>query len=349
MAAPTPLSSAISRRRFGTAIGLAAAAQATAAMPGEGFGIDVFGLRSQGFSAFDHLDFCKKQGANRVHFSEPRFLGTLEDAHLHKVREHAESLGLALEIGFGSICPTSTRFRPEDGTAEEQLLRMFAAAKILGTHYVRCYLGSADERKGPIPLREHMRNTIEVLRNVRKDAEKMGMRVALENHAGDMQGWQLRELIEAAGPDHVGALYDSGNATWTLEHPLETLEAVAPYVITSGIRDSAIWETERGAQVSWCYMGQGNVGIDQVYRRYRELCPGKPFVLEIINLAKPREFAYHTDEFWNAYRDIPADSFHRFETLARNGQPYQAPASSKEQERKDVEQAAKYCRETLKA
>ena len=51
----------------------------------------------------------------------------------------------------------------------------------------------------------------------------------MENHAGDMQAWELVNLIEAAGPDFVGATMDPGNATWTMEDPMVNLELLGPY------------------------------------------------------------------------------------------------------------------------
>jgi len=44
-----------------------------------------------------------------------------------------------------------------------------------------------------------------------------GIKIAIENHAGDMQGHELKTLIEESGKDFVGACLDSGNPLWTLE------------------------------------------------------------------------------------------------------------------------------------
>lgn len=104
-----------------------------AQMPTPRLGLDLFSLRSQGWTAFQQLDFAHAHGASLVNFSEPRFLGGTASDHLKRVREHADSLGIQIEVGFGSICPTSTRFLKEDGTAREQLLKMFGIARILGS------------------------------------------------------------------------------------------------------------------------------------------------------------------------------------------------------------------------
>ena len=89
----------------------------------------------------------------------------------------------------------------------------------------------------------------------------LGIKIAIENHSGDLQGWELRRLIEEAGPEYVGACIDTGNPLWVHEDPVVTLEHLAPYVATSHIRDSAVWPHPKGAAVQWVAMGDGNVGI----------------------------------------------------------------------------------------
>ena len=103
---------------------------------------------------------------------------------------------------------------------------MIASAMTVGSKIVRCVLGSAEDRK-PGPIDKHIESMVKVLRNMRSRAMDANIKIAIENHAGDMQGWELRNLIEAAGKDFVGACLDSGNPCWTLEDPHVTLETLA--------------------------------------------------------------------------------------------------------------------------
>src|SRR5215813_4291496 len=131
------------RRTFLAAAGAAFAPQANAQKLKARPGVDLFSLRSQNWTPFQYLDYCKQWGAEVVHFSEIRFLGSLEPEHLRQVRAHAEKLGIEIEIGMRSICPTSKMFDPLQGTAEEQLARMIESAKIAGSSIVRAVLGSS--------------------------------------------------------------------------------------------------------------------------------------------------------------------------------------------------------------
>ena len=117
---------------------------------------------------------------------------------------------------------------------------MIDAAVTVGSKIVRAVLGSAADRK-PGPLSRHIESMVTVLRRSRPKAMDAGVKIAIENHAGDMQSHQLKTLIEEAGKDFVGACLDSGNPLWTLEDPLVALETLYPYVLTSHVRDSAVW------------------------------------------------------------------------------------------------------------
>ena len=104
----------------------------------------------QNWTPFQQMDFAAKWKVKVVHFSEIRFLGNLEPDNLRKVRARADELGLDLEIGMRSICPTSAMFDKAQGTAEEQLGRMVDAAKIVRSPIVRAVLGSGADRRGGI-------------------------------------------------------------------------------------------------------------------------------------------------------------------------------------------------------
>jgi len=338
------------RRREFLALGALPAIALAQSKPAVRLGIDLFSIRSQGWTPFEYLDYCARQGARVVHFSEVRFLGSLEPDHLRRVRAHAARLGIDLEIGMRSICPSSAMFETKLGTAEEQLTRMIEAAQIIGSPIVRAVLGSSADRVAP-GIEAHIEDTVRVLRSIRSRAQDAGIKIAIENHAGDMQARELKTLIEGAGRDFVGACLDSGNPLWTLEDPHLTLETLHPYVLTSHVRDTAVWRVPEGAAVAWTRMGDGNIGIDRYVRRFAELCPGRPLSLEII-VTGPRVFAFRDAKFWDNYRHQPAWEFERFLALADSGTPRPKPETvpkelAAQREREDLEASLQYTKRLL--
>ena len=288
--------------------------------PTSRLGLDTYSLRAQNWDAFQQLDYCTARGVKVVHFSEPRLVGGFERMHLERVRAHADSRGLDIEIGMLSICPTSGIFDPSQGTAEDQLGRAIDAAIICGSPLVRCVLGNTFDRRTAGGIERHIDQVLQVLRRVRARVIDAGVKIAVENHSGDMQARELKMLVEAAGSDFVGVCIDSGNASWAIEDPHLTLETLAPYVLTSHMRDSAVWHTPAGVVAQWTRMGEGNVDIARYIRTYIERCPGRAVSLELI-MHRQRTFNYHDDEFWAAYPATPAREFARFLTRAEKGEP----------------------------
>jgi sugar phosphate isomerase/epimerase len=177
------------------------------------------------------------------------------------------------------------------------------------------------------------------------------LKIAIENHAGDMQARELKTLIEGAGKDVVGACFDSGNPCWVLEDPHLTLETLAPYVLTAHIRDSYLWNDEAGTQVCWTRMGDGNVDIGGLMKKFIELCPGKTMSLEVI-VTGARGFAWRKPEVWDGYRNVPAADFARFLDLAGKGKPLppRTPVPKEQaaaREREDFEVSAQWTRTFL--
>lgn len=308
----------------------AAGTVAQASVPRPRLGLDTFSIGSQNWTPIQTLDFASRMRIDVVQFSEIRFLGSqdwqaaLEPSNLQSIRNRADDLGIAIEVGMRSIGPTSGSFDEDAGTAEEQIMRMVDAATILGSPLVRCFQGSQRDRSSNID--RHIDATVAMLRSARSRIVDSGIKVSIENHAGDMQARELKRLIEEAGPDFVGATVDSGNAVWASEDPHLTLETLAPYALTSHMRDSYVWVSERGTEVQWCRMGDGNIDMAGYLRKFIQQCPGKTVNLEVIIWNSPRTFRYRDPEAWEIFRTTPAWEFARFLSLCEQGEPRPVPA-----------------------
>jgi sugar phosphate isomerase/epimerase len=284
-------------------------------------GVDLFSLRSQKWTPFESLDYCARLGANLVHFSELQYLGGLDEANLLAVRERARKLGVAIEVGTRTCCPTSKSFDPKLGTGEEQMLRAIKAAHLTGSPIVRTFMGtSADRDPADGGIARHMEAMAHLLKGLRSRITDLNLKIAIENHSGDMQARELKSLVEMAGKDFVGVCLDAGNPLWALEDPHLTLETLYPYVLTTHCRDTAVWRVPEGAAVAWVRMGDGNVGIREYVAKLRRLRPELPVTLEII-VTNARVFPYLDPKFRDAYRNQPAWEFARFLKLAEQGHP----------------------------
>lgn len=318
-------------------------------------GFDNFSVRAMKWKADALIDYAIKLRTDSLFITDLDAFESFEDRYLAGLRKKAADQALDIQAGTWSICPTSKSFRNKWGTAEEHLALAIRVAKALGSPVVRVVLGNQEDRRSPGGIEARIADTVAVCKKLRSQAMDAGVKIAVENHAGDMQARELVQLIEAAGKEYVGANMDSGNAVWTLEHPLQSLEVLGPYTLTTSLRDSAVWESERGAVVQWTAMGDGTVDLKTYFARFAELCPNAPVHIETIS-GFNREFRYLEPAFWQAFPNMPARDFAQFVALAKKGKPREpwrapqgVPREQAEQEfqKSEVEKSIRYCKEVL--
>jgi len=285
-------------------------------------GLDNFAVRAFNWKAPQLIDYAASLKLDTLFISDLDAYDSLDDGHLREIKHKADAAHLELYAGSWSICPTSTRFKKNWGTAEEHLTTGIRVAKALGSPVFRVILGTADDRKTEGGIRARIADTVKVLKACEKSARDAGVKIAVENHAGDMHSWELADLVEQAGRHFVGVNIDSGNAAWTLEDPHEVLERLGVYTICSSLRDVMVWPTADGASIAWTAAGEGLIDWKRWMTRWRALCPAVPIQIETIS-GFARNFPYKKEEFWQDYEKRP-EVLANFEKLAGRGHPIEA-------------------------
>lgn len=264
-------------------------------------GLDHFSLRATGWKAGQYIDHAASLKLDTCFISELHIFENFEEPYLKGLKEQANKAGLKLYVGTGSVCPTSNTWKDIYGTPEEHLALTIRIAKALGSPVARCYLGNQKDRLTDGGIQKHIEETIKVIQANKTRAEAEGIKIAIENHAGDMQSHELKALIETAGKSYVGANIDPGNAVWAMEDPMAHLEALGALTVCSSVRDSMVWDTEEGAVVQWTAVGEGLVDFKAYATRFAELAPGVPLQVETISgFARPMLYKNNA-EFWKAY------------------------------------------------
>ena len=332
-------------------------------------GFDSYSLRAFRFKAIELLEYTAGQKLDTIQLSSLDDYESFEPAYLAKVKQRAADLGIIIDGGMGCICPVSHSWSAKNGDPKENLLKGLRVSKAVGGTSMRCYMGSSDDRFGTaakpaIPIHKLMQSTIELFRSVRSQSLDLGVKIALENHAGDMQAREVRTIIEEAGKDFVASCLDTGNPMWVAEDPLTALEVLAPYVVTTHVRDSAVYEHPRGAAAQWVALGDGSIDLKAFMKRYRELCPNANMQLEIITGRPPRVVPYLEPDFWKALPQANAAEFARFVALAKAGHPFNGfmivedgfakpprayAEALHEQQRVDLERSFEYAKNALGA
>ncbi|MGP8235984.1 MAG: sugar phosphate isomerase/epimerase family protein, partial [Limisphaerales bacterium] len=220
-------------------------------------GFDNYSVRAMKWKASQLIDYAASLHLDSLFLTDLDVYENFQEGYLRDLKKKADDNGLVIYAGSWSICPTSKFFKKKWGTAEEHLALGIRVATALQSPAFRCILGMGADRATPGGIEARMADTIKVCKTVRRQALDAGVKIAIENHAGDMQSWEIAGLCEEAGKEFVGVTFDTGNSTWTMEDPMECLEILAPYVVASTWRDSMIWQTPEGAMVQWTAMGEG--------------------------------------------------------------------------------------------
>ncbi len=317
-------------------------------------GMDNFAVRAMGWKAAQLLDYAASLKLDALLISDLDAYDSLDDAALRDIGKKARDLGIDLFAGSWSICPTSKSFKNKWGTAEEHVALGIRVAKALGAPVFRVVLGNMEDRKSEGGIRARIADTVKVLKASESRAKDAGVKIAVENHAGDMHSWELAALIQEAGKDFVGANIDTGNGAWTLEDPMDVLATLGPLTICSSLRDDMIWETPDGAAVQWTACGEGLIDWKKFTARWAELCPAVPVMIETIS-GFSKNFPYKKDEFWQHYDKRP-ERLAAFEALAKKGHSipsFKAPdgtdkkLADQDYQKGELERSIKYLREQI--
>jgi sugar phosphate isomerase/epimerase len=305
----------------GIGLGQAASAQSGSAA-GIKLGFDTYSLRAFKWKDIQLLDYAAGVRADTVQISASEDYSSLDPAHLAQVKAHADRLGLEIDAGIGCICPVSKSWKPTGKSPEETIIEGLQVAKAVGARSMRCFVGSSDDRRGDKPIEYFMEAAIKVFKSVKSRALDSGIRIALENHAGDMQARETRTVIEESGRELVGSCLDTGNPMWVMEDPQVALEILGPYVVTTHVRDSVVFEHPRGAAAQWVALGDGIIDWTAFFSLFRQVCPKALLQLEIITGRPPQVLPYYEKEWWKWFPKMPASEFARFAALAKKGHPF---------------------------
>lgn len=308
------------------------------------------------------IDYAASLKLDLVQISSVGDYESTDPAFLAKVKEHAAQRGIEIDGGTGCVCPTSSSYSPKGKDPVAYTLEGLRVAHAVGAHGMRCFLGSRPDRLGPLPIEAHMEAIIKVFRAVRQQALDLNVKIALENHNGDLEAREVKTIIEQSGKDFVGSCLDAGNPFWLAEDPLMVLEILGRYVVTTHIRDTAVYEDPQGCAFQWVALGDGSMDWKPFLAKYEELCPNAPMQLEIITGRPPVVLPYLDPRFWRAFPHKNAADFARFVSLVKRGHPFEKfmviedgvkpmpkpyEDALKEQQRLDLERSLEYAKKTL--
>jgi sugar phosphate isomerase/epimerase len=214
-------------------------------------GLDAYTIEHRGLSVEETLAFAHEHRLEGVQFLEASTLAPdLDPSRLLEVRRLADSLGLALEVGIPSPNPVR-RSRAEGrsvGAAElaVDLTRHIEAVAVLGCRHARTYLGDRHDRfRSDVAWHDQMDASKGVLTRLIPALRHFNVALAIETHA-DLTSGELLSFLDAYDPAILGVTLDTGNLPMRLDDPVSAVEALAPRVLATHIKDAVLAFTPRG-------------------------------------------------------------------------------------------------------
>jgi 3-oxoisoapionate decarboxylase len=282
-------------------------------------GVSANTLNYQDFGIAESLDYAAQAGLDTVQLHRLK-LASADPDYLRTVKDHADRLGLSIELMHGCIDRYGANFHSERGAPEEQMRPAFEIARALGSPVFQVFMGNMNDRLDSVPFAQRLEGVALAVDAVKPLIEETGVRLAIENH-GDTTARELAGFIESIGTEYAGVCLDTGNPTTMAEDPLLTVEVLAPYTLMTAFRDSLVWRAEDGAMVQWVPMGAGNTDLPAMIAVLKARAPDVALSLELITAGPPRSVPYLKPDarVWRMFPHALAKDFARFVALAHKG------------------------------
>ncbi len=266
-------------------------------------GRDILKSTASALPADGLLDLTERfwAGGAQVDLSQ---LESHEPGYLSRVRARAEKAGLWLELSVPSKYLESP----------EAYAQMAAIAQALGVDRIRVALlygrryESFATSEAWAAFDRKWRSQLAAIRPV---VERYPIQVGLENHK-DFTAPELAELLTSLGSAKIGACVDFGNNISLLEDPLDTIRTLAPFAVTTHLKDMAVRATPEGFELSEVPLGEGLVPLAQAIGAIKAARPDARLVLEMIT-RDPLSVPYRTDKYWTAINRPASAALARFE------------------------------------
>jgi sugar phosphate isomerase/epimerase len=268
------------------------------------------GRRGQGITspvhplpAENYIDLCHSFGANgcQMDFSQ---LTSAEPEYLRGLRQKLEAKDMFMEYAVSA----RTLENPDN------FAKVAFAAQQMGVSRLRiaCLSGRRYETFHEMGTwKEFVIRWKNVLQNAEPLLKQNGLYVGVENHK-DWLADELVEILKGIGSPHLGACVDFGNNLALLEDSVEVARKLAPYAVTTHLKDMAVKPYSDGFELSEVAVGNGTTPLAEIAAILRKQRPDIHFCLEMIT-RDPLKVPYKTDHYWITFGQKDESRIKKFE------------------------------------
>jgi sugar phosphate isomerase/epimerase len=232
-------------------------------------------------------------------------LASTEPDYLKRIRAALEEKRMFLELSVSPrVLENPDAFEQMAATAHQLSVSRLRMALLSG----RRYETFAEMTKWS----EFAAHWQETLKRAAPWFERHKLSVGIENHK-DWLADELVEMLRRIGSSYLGACVDFGNNLALLEDSVEIAEKLAPYVITTHLKDMALAPYEQGFLLSEVPLGDGILPLARIIEILRRGRRDVHLCLEMIT-RDPLKVPYREDRYWVTYERRDAARIQKFES-----------------------------------
>lgn len=255
--------------------------------------------------AIDLIRHCHQIGAGGVQ----TLVNNWSTDFAKKVRSEKEKLGLYLEASIGM---------PYTSGEVETFEKNVIAAKTAGMDIIRtvCTSGRRYEVYHSASDFENARaRAITCLQLGEPVLRKHKVKLGVENHK-DWRAPELAELMKKMSSEWIGVTLDFGNSIALMEDPMDVVKTLAPFAVTTHVKDMGLEEYEDGVLLSEVPLGTGILDLHAIVALCKKYNPGITFNLEMIT-RDPLLIPCLTDDYWATFGSVPGSELARTLKMVR--------------------------------
>jgi len=255
--------------------------------------------------AIDLMRHCHKIGSGGVQVGINNW--SLDFAK--KVRAEKDKLGLFLEGSIGMP------FVKEEVDAFDKNV---AAGKASGMNVIRtvCTSGRRYEIYHAASDFEMARNkAITALQLAEPVLRKHQVKLGVENHK-DWRATELAEIIKKMNSEWIGVTLDFGNSIALMEDPMDVVKTLAPYAVSTHVKDMGLEEYENGLLLSEVPLGKGMLNLNEMVNLCKKYNPSIAFNLEMIT-RDPLQIPCLTEDYWATFGSVNGSELARTFRMVR--------------------------------
>jgi sugar phosphate isomerase/epimerase len=208
------------------------------------------------------MDYMVELGLEGLHLDDKAF-DSLDPAHFSRVRDYARARNLYLEYNFAL---PSTKY---DSSVQHDIDEGIEIARAIGADVAK--IGMNLSRPQPVAaskfhpaVMQQLEGVASKLKQAASNAEKSGVKLAVENHT-DAFSEEVIWVLDQVNHPFVGACIDTVNGLHVTENPITAIENLAPRAFTNHFRDNKIIIKPYGFKLTGAPVGEGDLDMRRAY------------------------------------------------------------------------------------